>query len=88
MVDEIASTSHPETWEIVHFGLRIANWLVGKIRHSQFEIRNAEVVGRMLVMRVVFALRAMGMMRPSLLRLFGDAGNSGLHRRALEVHHP
>ena len=43
------ATSHPNTWEIVNFGLRIGS--SEKIRHSQFEIRNAEVLGRILVIR-------------------------------------
>ena len=47
-------TSHPKTWEIVNFGLRIGS--SEKIRHSQFEIRNAEVVGRILGFQVRFGL--------------------------------
>ena len=36
-------TSHPKTWEIVHFGLRIANWLVGN--NPPFAIRNPQCGG-------------------------------------------
>ena len=37
------ATSHPKTWEIVNFGLWIANWLVGK--NPPFAIRNPQCGG-------------------------------------------
>ena len=36
-------TSHPKTWEIVNFGLGIANWLVGN--NPPFAIRNPQCGG-------------------------------------------
>ena len=39
------TTSHPKTWEIAHFGLRIANWLVGKNPPSAIRNPQCEGVG-------------------------------------------